>query len=72
MHKPLTDLQIKQGAVLQRAHELLTSNPRMTIGEAVRRAVEAADVHVPQNVQDAIVMALGKMLFRGFPSDVDA
>lgn len=68
----LTELQLRQGDVLRRAHELLQANPRTTIGEAVKRAVEAADVPVPQHVQDLMVVALARLLLRGFPSDVDA
>jgi len=72
MHKPLTDLQCQQGAVLERAHNLLQANSTMKIGEAVRRAVEAADCPMPQDTQDAMVRALGKLMFQGFPSDIDA
>jgi hypothetical protein len=68
----LSDLQRQQGAVLQRAHELLQADNSMKIGEAVKRAVEAADCPMPQDIQDAMVRALGKMLFQGFPSDIDA
>lgn len=68
----LTELQLKQGDVLRRAHELLQANPRTTIGEAVKRAIEAADVPIPKDIEAAMVRALGAMLFRGFPSKVDA
>lgn len=69
---PLTETQKKQGDVLARAHALLMADGTMTIGTAIRRAVEAADVEVPQDVQDGMVRALGKLLLRGFPSEVDA
>ena len=69
---PITELQKQQGAVLQRAHELLQADSHLKIGEAIRRAVEAADCPVPQDVQDGMVRALGKMLFVGFPSKIDA
>jgi hypothetical protein len=69
---PLTELQLKQGDVLRRAHELLLAHPTMTIGEAVTKATEAADVAIPKDIEDAMVRALGKMLFQGFPSKVEA
>lgn len=69
---PLTELQLKQGNVLRRAHELLLDHPTMTIGEAVTKAIKAADVAIPKDIENAMVRALGAMLFRGFPSKVDA
>ena len=69
---PLTETQKKQGAVLARAHALLMADNTMKVGTAIKRAVEAADVEVPQDVQDGMVRALGKLLFQGFPSKVDA
>lgn len=59
--------------ILQRAHNLCIDNPSsMTIGEALRRSIEAADVEVPENIERAMVQSLGKLLFRGFPSDIEA
>jgi len=37
--------------VLADAHAILTSVEGITFGEALRRAVEMADVHVPEEMQ---------------------
>jgi len=72
MATALTEEQLKQGDVLARAHSLLLANPKMTIGEAIRRAIEASDVPVPGSIRDVMVVALARLLLRGFPSKVDA
>lgn len=69
---PLTELQKQQGGALQYAHELLMANDKMTVSEAINKAIQKADCTFTREVEDAMVMALGKMLFRGFPSDIDA
>lgn len=58
--------------ILQQAHNLCMGDPSVTIGESLRRSIEEADVEVPENIERAMVRALGKLLFRGFPSDIKA
>lgn len=68
----LTELQLKQGAVLAQAHRLIEACPTMTVGQAVKKAIEHADVAIPQEVEDTMVVALARLLLNGFPSEVDA
>lgn len=69
---PLTKLQLAQGEALRYAHELMMAHNKMTISEAVNKAIQKADCPIPQNIEDAMVRALAKMLFKGFPSDIEA
>jgi hypothetical protein len=68
----LTELQLKQGAVLARAHKLIETFPAMTVGQAVKKAIEHSDIAIPQEVEDTMVVALARLLLNGFPSKVDA
>ena len=58
--------------VLADAHAILTSVEGITFGEALRRAVEMADVHVPEEMQKVMLAALARVVFQGFPSDIEA
>ena len=69
---PLSKEMKEYGGVLQRADALLEADEGMKFGEAVRRAVEMADVEVPKKIQDQMLMALFRVTTGGFPSKVDA
>jgi len=63
---------LQWASLLQRAHEMLQANDKLTIGQAVKRVISAADVEVPEDIENTMVRALGKLLLQGFPSKVDA
>lgn len=44
--------------------------PKLTF--EIKRVIQTADVEVPEDIENTMIRALGKMLFQGFPSKIDA
>ncbi len=69
----VSDPRMKEWAtVLNHAHELLLKDKNIPMGLAIRRAVEAADVEVPEEVQERMLIMLFKLCVNGFPTKVEA
>jgi len=58
--------------ILMRAHGLIESDRNLKFGEALRLSIHDAGVTVPKDVEDAMLVSLAKVVFNGFPSDIEA
>lgn len=72
MFEGMAPTDLEYGRVLQIAYSMIEADQRLPIGEALRRAIEVADVAVPGDVRDKMAVVLARVMLGGFPSTVEA